>query len=588
MQTADELGNILKRIDGLGYKAYRDIRGAYTFPSFELFVDRVQADPFATPSRMRARVPMAVSGLPPELRQNRVRRVALADFLARELSGAIAAARPGGGRGRRTGSGNSGAIQIDSGGQAVLERSAVKIGDEFVEARFQVGLPAAGRRIQGRKAHELLLELLPPALCRGLLWSELPQSSATEFVESVENQEFLRDRLDELELVAFVANGSLLPRQSGADDLPMPRGSVVPFRSPPAFEVTVELPGAVSSPSGPSREVSGMGIPKGVTLIVGGGYHGKSTLLQALERGVYPHVPGDGREGVVCSRDAVKVRAEDGRFVGGVDIQAFIGDLPGGRDTQRFTSADASGSTSQAANIVEALEVGAKTLLIDEDTSATNFMVRDARMRRLIHGRDEPITPFIDRVRELYERHGVSTVLVMGGVGDYFAVADHVIAMRDFAAFDVTAQAHRIAADDAEASHASEAPEPMQRATPRVPLAESFDASRGRRAVKIDARGPDQLLYGDESIDLRCVAQLEERSQTHAVGCAIHAAASRFMNGERNLAEVLDCVEELLDESGVDALSPLRRGDEHPGNLARPRRFEIAAAINRLRSLRIR
>ena len=585
MRTADDLAKILQRIDGQGYKAYRDIRGAYEFDGFQLFVDHVQADPFAAPSHMRARVPMRVAGLPEALREGRVRRMALADFLAREIAYALAEALRGG---RRSGSGNSGTVQIDAGGQSVLERSAVRIGDDFVEARFQLGLPAGGRRIQGRGASELLLHLLPPALCRGLLWSELPQRAATRFVESIENQESLRDRLDELGLVAFVANGSLLPRRREPTTCRCRATPWCPFRSPAAFEVTVEVPNAIDTPGGPRREITGMGIPKGVTLIVGGGYHGKSTLLQALERCVYPHVPGDGREGVVCARDAVKVRAEDGRFVGDVDIRAFIGELPGGVDTRRFSTADASGSTSQASNIVEAVEVGARTLLLDEDTSATNFMVRDARMRKLIRNRDEPITPFIDRVRELHQNHGISTVLVMGGVGDYFAVADHVIAMRDYCALDVTAEARRIAENEGDMGDLEHGPEQMRPATRRVPLGESFDSSRGRRPVKIDARGLDMLLYGTEPIDLRCVAQLEDRSQTLAVGYAMHVAAQQFMDGRRDLSEVLDCVEAFLDENGVDSLSPFRRGEEHPGNFARPRRFEIAAAINRIRSLRVR
>jgi predicted ABC-class ATPase len=602
--NADDLRQILRRIDGRGYKAYSDLRGAFDFPQFRLFVDHVQADPFATPSHLRARFPIEIAGLPEALRSSRVRRVALADFLAREVSAAFAepsratpspapgrhrsaAGRGGSEQGRRGRTGNSGSLQIDAGAQVVLERSAVHLTDDFVEARIQVGLPATGRRILGREAEELLLQSLPPALCKGLLWAELPQREAERFVETVENQEHLRGQLASLDLVAFVANGSVLPRRSGASDLPMSGDSALPFRSPAAFEQTLELPNPTAGATGKAASITGMGIPQGVTLIVGGGYHGKSTLLQALENCVHPHIPGDGREGVVCSASAVKVRAEDGRFVGGVDIAPFIGELPGGRDTRRFSSDDASGSTSQASSIVEALEVGAKTLLIDEDTSATNFMVRDARMRQLIHDRDEPITPFIDRVRELHREHGVSTVLVMGGVGDYFAVADQVIALRDYRPLDVTARAHEIA-EQPSATPPPEHPAAMQAATPRVPLGSSFDASRGRRPVKIDARSLDQLGYGTQSVDLRGVAQLQERSQTLAIGHAIHLASERFMHGDRDLSAVLDELEQLLDEQGVDALNATRRGESHPGNLARPRRFEIAAAINRMRSLRVR
>jgi predicted ABC-class ATPase len=351
----------------------------------------------------------------------------------------------------------------------------------------------------------------------------------------------------------------------------------------------VEFPlvNAVEGPDGPRGAVTGMGIRKGVTLIVGGGYHGKSTLLRALERGVYPHIPGDGREWVVSDRKLVKIRAEDGRRVEQVDIGAFIGDLPQGRSTTAFSSEDASGSTSQAANIVEAVEAGATGLLLDEDTSATNFMVRDARMQALVHKEHEPITPFLERVRELYEHHGVSTVLVMGGCGDYFEVADTVIRMCEFLPDESTEEARQIAAS-APSERRVEATTPFGSITARIPLAKSFDPSRGRRQVKIDAKALDLVLFGGDAIDLRCVEQLVDLSQTRAVGHAIHLAASRFMDGKAMLREVVQRVEAFFDAEGLDALDPFHRGSHHPGNFARPRGLEVAAAINRLRSLRMR
>jgi predicted ABC-class ATPase len=331
-----------------------------------------------------------------------------------------------------------------------------------------------------------------------------------------------------------------------------------------------------------------MGVPAGVTLIVGGGYHGKSTLLRALERGVYPHIPGDGRETVVSAPDLVKIRAEDGRRVERVDIHSFISELPGRRSTRAFCSDDASGSTSQAANIVEALEVGASGLLLDEDTSATNFMVRDARMQALVAKEFEPITPFLERVRALHRELGVSTVLVMGGCGDYFEVADRVIMMREYQPFDCTDEAREVAREQL-GQRRSEAREGISAPLARVPLAASFDASRGRRDVKIDARGSDEIVFGSDPIDLRAVEQLVDPSQTRAVGLAIHLASQRFMDGEHSLAEVLDALEALLDSEGLDLLDPFGGGDgRNPGSFARPRRFEIAAAINRLRTLRIR
>jgi len=322
----------------------------------------------------------------------------------------------------------------------------------------------------------------------------------------------------------------------------------------------------------------------GVTLIVGGGYHGKSTLLQALERGVYPHIPGDGREYVVTCPRAVKIRAEDGRRIEQVDISPFISNLPRGLDTTAFCTDNASGSTSQAANIIEALEMGTDLLLLDEDTSATNFMVRDARMQELVHKQFEPITPFIDRVHEIYENFGVSTVLVMGGCGDYFDVADTVIMLREYLPEDVTDQARRVAKAHTTKRRRETSLHDRWRLA-RAPIAASFDPSRGKKAVKIDAKALDQILYGTDMIDLRGVEQLVDFSQTRATGLAIHLAATRFMDGDAPLKQVLEKVESFLDENGLDLLDPFHRPERHPGSFARPRTLEIAAAINRLRAV---
>jgi predicted ABC-class ATPase len=579
--SAEDLRRVLRSIDGRGYKAYRELRGGFAFDSLVLYVDHVQGDPFAAPSKLRLRVPQQAAGLPQDLISNPVRRRALEDFLARQAAGFLR-----GGERRRRGSGKSGVVMVDAGGQQVLERTAAVATADWLELRVQAGLPAAGRRVLGREAEALLCEDLPQLAAASLRWAQLPQDEVRAFVDCVENQEHLRAQLAERGLVAFVADGALLPRESGASDRPLRAGEAVPFRSPPSLRVSLPLAHPFEDAAGRREALTGMGIPRGVSLIVGGGYHGKSTLLHALARAVYPHVPGDGREWVVSDARLVKIRAEDGRRVEQVDIAAFISDLPRGRDTGAFSSEDASGSTSQAANIVEAMEAGATGLLLDEDTCATNFMVRDARMQALVHKRDEPITPFLERVRELYERHGISTVLVMGGCGDYFEVADTVIAMREFEPEEVTEEARRIAAQSP-SGRRTEAAGPFAAVTERIPRASSFDSSRGRRDVKIDARGLDRLAFGSDDIDLRCVEQLVDVSQMRATGYALHLAARRFMDGGATLRDVIARLEALLDAEGLDVLDPFHRGGHHPGNFARPRGLEVAAAINRLRSVRM-
>ncbi|UCE75049.1 MAG: ABC-ATPase domain-containing protein [Methanomassiliicoccales archaeon] len=578
---AEDLKRILSRIDGRGYKAYKDLQGDFEFDFFKIYIDHVQGDPFASPSKIRVRVSQDHAKLPDFLFENRIRQLALEDFLARKVKDAILRTNQ-----KRRGSGKSGLIAVDSGGQEVLKRTAVVLTRKWVEARLHMGLPARGRRVLGEQAKEMFCRDIPQIIKGSLIWENLSEKEAQRFVECIENQEHIRKQLEALGLVAFVGDNSILPRESGAVDHPLSREHAVPFLSAEALRIEIELLNPIPGLSENVDSISGMGIPKGITLIVGGGYHGKSTLLRALERGVYPHIPKDGREYVVTSYDAVKIRAEDGRRVEQVDISPFIDTLPQGRSTTTFSTDDASGSTSQAANIMEALEVGAKVLLLDEDTSATNFMVRDARMQSLVAKENEPITPFLDRVRELYETLGVSTILVMGGCGDYFDVADCVIMMREFLPIEVTEEAKKITHTHT-TSRKVEAKLPFSQRTKRIPLAQSFDPSRGKRQVKIDAKAKDLLLFGREPIDLRHVEQLVDLSQSRAVGYAVHLATKRFINGKVTLYQVMEAIEDFFDENGLDALDPFHRKERHPGNFARPRKYEIAAAINRLRTVRM-
>jgi predicted ABC-class ATPase len=327
-----------------------------------------------------------------------------------------------------------------------------------------------------------------------------------------------------------------------------------------------------------------MGVPEGVTLIVGGGFHGKSTLLHALEVGVYNHIPGDGRECVVTREDAVKIRAEDGRSVVNVDISPFIGDLPYGRSTSEFSTENASGSTSQAANIIEALEAGSKLLLIDEDTSATNFMIRDARMQRLVAAEKEPIRPLIDLAKPMHKNLGVSTVIVMGGSGDYLDIADTVIMMDSYHPKDVTEDARGVAGDLPTLREAALAEWP-ESSGGRLFDPSSLDAVRGGRGrEKVAAKGQTKILFGRREIDLSAVEQLVDQSQTRAIGDALIYLRENHMKGPgAPLPAMLDALEDTLGRRGLDALMLARFGDR-----ARPRRYEVACALNRLRGIRVR
>ena len=551
----------LQALDGKSYKAYKDIAGSYPFPNFVLSVDHVQGDPFATPSRINVRVDADRAGFAEDLWHSSVRRIALEDFIGRTVRRGIRKHVKG-----RRGSGGSGEMHVSTSGQQVLVRNAVSVNAEFVEARFTVGLPAQGRRAAGREAIKMLLEELPRVVDAALYHDNLDTKRVRQHVESVEDQNALRHWLEEAGLVAFIADGSLLPRASGVDDRPLTKDALK-FETPESLARTVTLPNA--------GELRGLGIPHGITLIVGGGFHGKSTLLHALERGVYNHIPDDGRERVATLENAVKVRAEDNRSIAKVNISPFIDRLPFGRDTVSFSTENASGSTSQAANIIEALECGTKLLLIDEDTSATNFMIRDDRMQALVATDKEPITPLLHRVRELYTQHGVSSVIVMGGSGDYFDVADTVIMMDAYEPLDVTSNAKKLADPNHQFKNTGT---PFCEHTSRRPGANVLNPRRGNRDMKINSREISDLMYGEHRIDLSSVEQLIDIGQTRSIGLMIYYFAQRYAADCENLVGGLQQVMRDAEQSGLDIFSEYK-----VGNLALPRLHELAAAINRIR-----
>lgn len=566
MRDRSNLNSTLITLDNASYQAYKDIKGSYHFGDFQLIIDYVQGDPFAAPSQLRVIMPQTVAQFPPELFKSASRKIALQDYLARQFAQEASQLRS------HRGTGKSGLIAIAPLGQEVLARNAVEINQQAVEIRFIVGLPARGRRILGRQAAIMLCQDIPQLINKTLIYQALNPCQIQQHLETVEDAEWLRQQLVNQNLVAFVANGAILPRRSGVD--PRPLTDAIPFQSPPSLEVTFHCPNR--------GETTGMGIPAGISLIVGGGYHGKSTLLRAIELGIYNHIPGDGREYVVTQPQAVKIRAEDGRSIAGVDISPFINHLPQNRATTNFVTTNASGSTSQAANIIEALAVGTKLLLIDEDTSATNFTIRDRRMQTLIAKVKEPITPFIDKVRQLDRELGVSSILVMGGSGDYFDIADLVIALENYLPQNVTTSAKAIA-KQYPTQRNPEGGSNFGQITPRIPLPDSIDPSRGKKALQLKSRGTDHLSIGVEDIDLSAVSQIVDQGQLQAIALGIVYAQRNYMDGQLSLAEILQRVQIDLERSGLDILS------EYPqGNLVQFRTLELAAAINRLRSLKVK
>ena len=447
--------------------------------------------------------------------------------------------------------------------------------------RFEVGLPASGRTIEGAWAVEILTKSVPSLVEKGLLWRSLDQPAVTAHVHCVEDQEYLREQLKGQGLVAFIGDGSVLPRAHGASDRPMAPGDTVPFSSPETLRKSFILPNRGS--------VSGMGVPSGVTLLVGGGFHGKSTLLTAIQLGVYNHIPGDGRELVSCHADAVKVRAEDGRPIHNLDISAFINNLPFGRSTEQFSTGDASGSTSQAANIAEAMEMAASVLIMDEDTCATNFMYRDERMASLVHKNKEPITPFLDRVRRLYTERSTSTILVVGSCGAYFDVADNVIALDCYSVSDVTAAAHAtkpiIPSLPVPFMGSSDFPSDTgaMRVFPTKCRTLQYRSLAPAGAGKVNVHGINKIFYGSDEIhiNLNGLEQLREIAQVNTIADVMQRLAGDARS-EEDFVTLLDKLERLMDDGGLDAVTVTHK--QSFGGYARPRRFELAAAISRWRN----
>ncbi|MCB9778025.1 MAG: ABC-ATPase domain-containing protein [Alphaproteobacteria bacterium] len=548
----DALRALCQRIDGRPYGAWKDLQGAWDLGDAVMRVDHVQGDPFAAPSRVRLRVPVG-DRLDPALWSDAAGRVACEDFLLRAAGDAVARTA------QRRGSGRSGALEVYRPGPEILRRSGLVLTDGGrAELRLTVGLPAQGRRVLGRQGHELLAQDLVAVAVA--LRESAGRDALARQVASVRRQRALRDQLDAAGLVAFIEDGSVLPRASGVSQAPL--ADAVPVRAPDGL--AVELRG----PDGPVR---GLGIERGITLLCGGGFHGKSTVLQALQRGHLDHVPGDGREGVVALPDTVKIRAEDGRAVRSVDISAFLGALPGGRDTRAFSTDDASGSTSQAAALVEAVEAGARVLLLDEDTSATNLLVRDERMRVLVPDAHEPIVPLVQRLPELVARWDLSVVVVAGGVGAFLDVADRVVGLRAFHVIDLGAEARALARPPS----ASPRPLPARRVR-RVAL-RSLRPERER----VRARDGRRLDYGGAEIDLSAVEQVLDGAHARSLGQALSRAAAELA-GAPTVTELLDHVDRLMIDQGPDALSPW---SEPVGDLIELRRHDVAAALNRLRDL---
>lgn len=566
MKNSDELKKDLDKIDGKSYKLYKNLEGQYDFKNYILSIDHVQGDPFASPSRIRVIVNQNIAKFPQELFDNKNKNIATADYLTREFYYNINK-----GSERIFGSGKSGLVAISKCPQQILERTSIIIDKDKIEARFYVGFPARGRSVLAKELEKILYTIIPNIVDKTLLYRNIDSQKLKARVDLVEDQEYIRTELDKRGLIAFIANGSILPRESGVSSRPLKDGKV--FLSPKELEVEFNTKS--------KGVIKGMGIKKGITLIVGGGYHGKSTLLRALELGVYNHIEGDGREFVITNKSALKVRAEDSRCITKTDISLFINNLPNGKNTIEFCTENASGSTSQAANIIEGIESSTKLLLIDEDTSATNFMMRDDLMQKLVSKEKEPITPFIEIVKPLYEQKGVSTIIVVGSCGDFFDVADCVIQMDNYETKDVTKEAKELSNGQI-IERINHRKLKIDTLFNRVIKKGTIQA--GEKGVKIKTIGLDTIIINKEEINLRSVEQIVDNEQLNSIGSIMKWAEDNIVDKGLSLEKFVDKIIYEINKNGLISMERIKGGS---GSLSMPRKQEIMAAYNRYRKLRI-
>lgn len=567
MRTSVDLKKQLSSLNNKSYGLYKTISGKYLFKDYVLSIDHIQGDPFASPSSIRIIITQNVARFPSELFNKKYKKIALEDYITRLFYNNIFRIASKG-----SGSGKSGLMLISKCDQEVIERTCVLINEEEIQVRFKVGFPARGRSILSSELEKILFEYIPKIIDNSLKYDNLDKNKIKSVIDLSEDQNYIRSKLQELNLVAFVANGSILPRESGISNKPLKNS--IKFKSPSNLQVELNLPNR--------GKIIGMGIKKGITLIVGGGYHGKSTLLKALELGVYNHIIGDGREYVITDDSAIKIKSEDGRSIKDTDISLFINNLPNSKDTKKFNSENASGSTSQAANIIEGIESDTSLFLIDEDTSATNFMIRDRLMQRLVNKDKEPITPFIHVVKDLYTQLDISTILVVGSCGDYFNVADCVIQMDEYEVKDVTS-----IAKDISSNFISE-----ERQNSQNHISIDFDrkikkgtiSADYKGNVKIKSIGTDSLCINKDIIDLKSLEQIVDPEQIDALGYIMKLAEDKIINNNKTLQEIVTDVLDFINKNGLISISSTSYGN---GTLSMPRKQEIISCFNRYRNLKL-
>lgn len=567
MRDKKEFFNMLLDIEGKPVSEYGRLAGDFDFSRYVLKVSHVPMENMAQPALFLVRVPQIIAGFPPHLYNTPVRRTALEDYLTRRIAEHIDALTHYDEQGisRRH-------LLIAVPGQKILPRTSMLVTEEYVEARIYVMLPQRDGRIDGDRVREIFFDELASVVNSSLIYCNVNEADLNSFVDVMEDADQVRQILPTRGLVSFICEGSMLARL-GHTDYP-DYDEVQPLTVAEDLLVDIDVPNAGT--------IKGLGVPSGVTLILGDAYSGRIQFMRAIAAGIYNHIPGDGRELAITVPDAVHIASEPGRSVQKVDVSPFVRELSGGGSTEEYNSTEADPCSAQAAATVEALEVGARALLFEESDSSPAFLTRDSRLAALMPDAGKRVMPLSTRVRQLVDDLGVSVVVAgSSSVAEFIPVADTILRIDGYKVYDVTQEAKamdlaqfQLESDDVDMNALVE--------KNRWVVPSSIDASRGPNDQIIEAGSIDLLKFGRSIINLQDVSQLADKHQTATIGLVLYYAKLRYMDEGRPIREVMDLIDRDLGTEGLECLSRDLRGD-----LARPRRYEIAAALNRLDSLRI-
>ncbi|MDF7807841.1 ABC-ATPase domain-containing protein [Pontiellaceae bacterium B12219] len=574
MKDKKEFYNLLAELDGQPFSGYQKLIGDFDFSRYVIKCAAINLeDEDAAHPVFSIRVPQTISEIPEYLFDTPVRRTAMEDLLLRRISDCISriANYDQNGIARRH-------IQVSSPNQKILPRNALLLTKEYIEVRIEITLPfqtiiVDGEplvSIDGEMAQQIFFEDLPEIVSNSLLYCNIDIAEADEHVNNMEDADRLRQYLGASGQVAFVAEGALVTRLTGSDLPDYERMSPVEAADELLDEVEVPHSGAVR----------GFGIPNGLTLILGESNSGRVDLMDAIAQGIYNHVPGDGREHVVTVADAVSIRAEVGRSIQQVDISAFASELLDGGNAASYSTKSAGSFTSQAASTVEALEAGARVLLYDEHSSSSTFLSSDTRVASLL-GKSSRNT-LAARARQMVDELGISMVVAGSSlVAEFIPIADKILKIENFCISDITEEAKALnIVAPAPVNDTVNLSTMLSRS--RWVMPSSIDPSIGREDLVIETDEVDFLQFGRSLVDLDAVRQIADADQARAIGFVLYYAKLRYMDEGYPMREILDLVDRDLSNEGLNALVRDIRGD-----LARPRRYEVAAAINRLPAFRV-